>query len=52
MNGDLIPTVDKIYDYNQLRNNFIWENIDNSDSTLTHRHLLDEHLDQLLHLKC
>ncbi|MED5475329.1 MAG: COX15/CtaA family protein [Candidatus Neomarinimicrobiota bacterium] len=51
MNGDLIPTVDKIYDYNQLRNNFIWENIDNSDSTLTHRHLLDEHLEPITPFK-
>ena len=51
MNGDLIPKISKIYDYNQIRNDFIWENIDNSDSTLTQRDVLDEHLEPITPFK-
>lgn len=51
MNGDLIPSIDKIYDYNEIRNDFIWDNVDNADSTLTQRHVLDEHLEPITPFK-
>ena len=47
MNGDLVPEIEKIYDYNQIRDEFIWENIENSDSTLIQRDVLDEHLEPI-----
>jgi heme a synthase len=47
MNGDLIPKLSKINEYNQTRNEFIWENIENSDSTLTQIDVLDEHLESI-----
>ena len=51
MNGDLIPKISKVYDYNEIRNDFIWDNIENSDSTLTQRDVLDEHLEPITPFK-
>tara|TARA_A100000164_G_C21928511_1_gene784347 strand:- start:2129 stop:3112 length:984 start_codon:yes stop_codon:yes gene_type:complete len=51
MNGDLFPSVDKIHDYNEIRNDFIWNNIDDADSALTQIHVLDEHLEAITPFK-
>lgn len=51
MNGDLVPQIEKIYDYNQIRDEFIWDNIENSDSTLIQRDVLDEHLESITPFK-
>ena len=51
MNGDLVPSVERVYDYNEIRNDFIWDNIDNSDSELIQRHILDEHLEPITPFK-
>jgi len=51
MNGDIIPKISKITEYNNLRNEFIWENIENSDSTLSQIDVLDEHLEPITSFK-
>jgi len=51
MNGDLIPKISKVYDYNQIRNDFIWDNIDNTDSTIAQLDILDEHLEPITPFK-
>jgi len=51
MYGDLIPKISKVYEYNQFRNDFIEENIENAVSTISQLHLLDEHLGPITSLK-
>lgn len=51
MYGEIIPEFSKSHVYNEMRNQFIWDQIDAAGKIPDHRELLDEHLAALTPFK-